>query len=130
MKHKYLLDAGVIEKDMPWNWNPEDGRQPFWEKQREEYGFDERETWSLDYTFRLWFYERLKMYNEINGIDTSYHKIEYKGKEYTQQECMDFILNAFEKTFKINGWEFKKEIVEEVQTAYDLIAKIMHLLWW
>jgi hypothetical protein len=128
--HKYLTNAKVKESEMPWNWRPDDKRQEKWKKEREEYGFDERETWSLDYTFRLWFYERLKMYNDINKIDTNYHNFEYKKETYTLQQCIDFILSTFEETFKDDMWDFKKEIKDKVFKAYALISLIMPWLWW
>ena len=58
--HKYLTDIGITEDEVPWEWNLNDKRQEQWKKEREEYGFDERETWNLDYMFDLWFYEHLK----------------------------------------------------------------------
>lgn len=130
MQHKYLIDTGIKENDLPWLWCPGDARQEQWRKQQAKYGFDERETWSLNYAFRLWFYERLKMYNEINCIDTSFYKFEYDGVEYTQQECMDFILAAFEKTFKDDNWDLDNDTCAEVYKAYQLVAKILPALWW
>jgi hypothetical protein len=47
------LDAGISEDNLPWNWNPDDDRQKVWKEERKIYGFDERDTWSLDYTITL-----------------------------------------------------------------------------
>lgn len=127
--YKYLEEL-VDPKDLPQNWNPDDKRQKAWKRQREECGFDERETWSLDYTFRLWFYQRLKMYNEINCIDSNHHKFKFKEEEYTLQECIDYILEAFELSFKNDDWNYKKEMSEKVYNAYKIIGIIMPYLWW
>lgn len=129
LKIKYL--EGLVKlKDTPWGWNPDDQRQEKWKQQREEYGFDERETWSLDYTFRLWFYQRLKMYNEVNIVATEKVKINFKDKEYTLQECIDYILEMFELTFKDDNWDYHKERFENVYDAYRMIGEIMPYLWW
>lgn len=130
MISKYLTDLGIKEDDTPWGWNSNDKRQEEWSKERETYGFDERETWSLDYTFQLWFYPRLKMYDEINIVDTSYHKFEHNGETYTFQECIDYILKAFEESFKDDMWRFNKELSQKVYTAYELVGKILPALWW
>ena len=64
MLGKYLKDLGILEDNTPQGWNKDDSRQERWCKEREIYGFDEKETWSMDFTFKLWLYERLSMYNE------------------------------------------------------------------
>lgn len=134
MEHKYLTDIGIKEDDMPWNWNPDDIRQKEWVKEREKYGFDERETWDLDYSFHLWFYERLMMYNEINCIDTSYHKFKYKNEELTLQECIDFILETLKNKLlrDIIDWDKKTsdKIYKQEEKMYQLIIKILPCLWW
>lgn len=48
---KYLDDIGVTQR--PDTWNEDDVRQEQWVKEREEYGFDERETWALNFSFYL-----------------------------------------------------------------------------
>ena len=66
MLGKYLKDLGILEDNTPQGWNKDDSRQERWIKEREIYGFDEKETWSMDFTFKLWLYERLSMYNEMD----------------------------------------------------------------
>lgn len=130
MISKYLSDLGVKEKDLPWNWNEDDSRQEKWVSKREEYGFDERDTWSLDYTLTLLIYPRLKMYNEINCINTSNYKFKYKENEYTQQDCMDKILEGFE--IYLGKDEFKRtdEDNQKIEDARMLLAIISPVLWW
>ena len=86
--------------DRPDTWNPNDKRQKEWKKQRKKYGFDERETWSLDFSFHLWLYERLKMYKKIAPIDMTYHKFMFKDKEYNQGEMIDMMLDRLEYSFR------------------------------
>jgi hypothetical protein len=130
MISKYLSDLGVKEKDLPWNWNPGDGRHEFWSKQREEFGFDERDTWSLDYTLILLIYPRLKMYNEVNGINTSYHQFEYKNNTYTQQECIDKIIEGFEIYLSKSEYKRTEEDWTKIEDARMLLAIISPALWW
>jgi hypothetical protein len=70
MISKYLSDIGIKEKDLPWYWNPGDHREGQWLETIEEHGFDERDTWNLNYTLALLIYPRLKMYDEVNCINT------------------------------------------------------------
>lgn len=97
MQRKYLDDLGITER--PDTWSPDDNRQNQWKKQRKIYGFDERETWSLDTTFYLWLYERLKMYLEYSTVDLDFHKFEYKGKTYTQKQMIDMMIERLEEYF-------------------------------
>ena len=69
MLGKYLKDLGIKEDNTPQGWNKDDSRQERWIKEREIYGFDEKEIWSMDFTFKLWLYERLSMYNEVKTIE-------------------------------------------------------------
>lgn len=63
MARKYLNNlknyTSLTEKD--WG---EDPRIEQWEKEKKEFGFDSRETWSLDTTMIELLYERLHMYLE------------------------------------------------------------------
>lgn len=133
MISKYLSDIGIKEEDLPWHWNPNDDRQEFWKEMREEHGFDERDTWSLDYTIALLIYPRLKMYNECNCINTSFHKFEFEGQEYTQQECMDKILEGLEiyLTKKHYGKnKYTEEDYKKIQDSMSLLGVIWWSLWW
>ena len=69
---KYLQKLGINIKNTPWGWcedKKHNQRKKEWKKQRKIYGFDSRETWSLNYTIAILVYERLSMYNEVNIID-------------------------------------------------------------
>jgi hypothetical protein len=130
MNHKYLNDIGVKNEDMPWNWNPEDKRQEFWKQQREEYGFDERETWSLDSTFEFWLYERLKMYNDINIVNTSYHKYKFKNEQITFQDCIDRMLEGLEISLTVDEFYRTEEQNKKVEDVVHIFALCFRSLWW
>ena len=128
MNRKYLDDIGMIER--PDLWNKEDTRQERWTKEREEYGFDERETWDLEISFRLWLYERLKMYLDRNCVNLEYHKFEFKGKEYTQQQMIDMMLERLEFSFKedYNDYDPKQyAYVNEIEEIWTIVVGAM---WW
>lgn len=135
MKHKYLEDIGIKLENTPYGWNPNDERQEDWKEERQVYGFDERETWSLDTTFFYWLYERLMKYNETGGrfIDTSYHKFNLNGKEMTQQQCMDRMTELCKKYFKLDeAKDFKEEnkILDEVEEIFDILKACIWSLNW
>lgn len=129
MNRKYLDDIGMSNRcDL---WSPEDRRQKQWAKEREEYGFDERETWSMEHTFYCWLYERLKMYLDVNCVNLTFHKFEYDGEELTQEECINRMIYGCEIYFKQeNDWD----ISEADQKAIDDVAKIWAIvlpaMWW
>lgn len=145
MGRKYLDDIG---EDYSWVWKPEGSeRDKTFEKEREIYGFDNRETWCLDAVFYMWLYERLKMYVEIGGqvVDLNFHKFDFKGKEYTQLELINMMIERLEYYFnedtrdsKID--EYRKQgmgIVEADNKAYEPIkeigeiwALVLPAMWW
>ena len=129
MARKYLDDLGVT-KDC-YMFSTDDPRQPRFDKQKEEYGFDERETWALDLAFYYWLYERLKMYLDVNIADLTFHKFEYEGETLTQEECINRMLKGCEIYFKDGE---KWTLSEENQKAIDDVAKIWAIvlpaMWW
>lgn len=89
MAHKYYDDLG-LEKDAICLFNTDvkeketvngkkkaSKRQKKWNKMRKKYGFDSRETWSLDFTMNTWLHSHLKMFLDeaSDTIDLSYHKV-------------------------------------------------------
>ena len=122
MNRKYLDEIRFI--DRPDLWNPNDQRQEAWELQRNKYGFDEREIWSMDLTFLCWLYERLMFYRQHAAFDFNYHQIEYKGKIYTQGELIDEMIRRLENYFKHSA-----EYDEDVDEVAFMWAGIMPLMW-
>jgi hypothetical protein len=122
MNRKYLDEIGFT--DRPDLWNPNDQRQEAWELQRNKYGFDEREIWSVDLTFLCWLYERLMFYRQHAAFDFNYHQIEYKGKIYTQGELIDEMIRRLE-----NYFQHSAEYDEDVDEVAFMWAGIMPLMW-
>ena len=132
MLSKYLKNLDLTEKDTPQYWEPNDKRQEQWKKEREEYGFDSRETWSLDYTFKLWLYERLSMYNEVapKVIDTSFHKYEFKGEQITFQDCINKMLEGLKIDLTIEDYDRTEEQKQKAFDVIQIFALCFNSLWW
>lgn len=129
MSRKYLDDIGVTER--PDTWCIDDPRQERWKEQREIYGFDDRETWSLDFAFYCWLYERLKMYLEVNFVDLTFHKFEYEGEELTQEECINCMLKGCELYFKHeDSWNISEEDWKIIGDVTKIWAIVWPAMWW
>ena len=131
MGRKYLDDIG---EDYSWVWKPEGSeRDELFEKEREIYGFDSRETWSLDYVFYMWLYERLKMYIEYAGeiVNLNFHKFVYKEKEYTQLELINMMIERLESYFKKEDlFVSSEEEYESIKEIGEIWALVLPAMWW
>lgn len=130
MNRKYLDDIGMVDRlDTGMD---DDLRQERWQKQREIYGFDDRETWSLDCSFYCWLYERLKMYLEVATIiDLTHHKFEYEGETLTQEECIHRMLKGCEIYFKQeDSWNVSKEDWKMINDVAYIWALVLPTMWW
>ena len=126
---KYLTDNGIV--DTPDKWGSEgDKRKPKWAKERLTYGFDERETWGMETTFYAWLYERLKMFVEVSNIQLDYHKFEFKGETYTQEQLINMMLERIEFYFKDNFNDCDKKQAEYVDEIVQIWAIVLPSMWW
>ena len=131
---KYLDELGLDIAEYGTNFVPDDDeRAERWAKEREEYGFDSRETWCLDKFFVEWFYTRLMMYKEKASevVDLTFHKFEWEEKEITQIEAIDYIIEEC-KFFLLSQDDFEKEneAYERMQKAIVLWSMIFGAMWW
>ena len=144
-RYKYLDDLGVERRNQYQNWfitTNRDPRQSVWKEQRKDYGIDERETWNFNDELLDYIYIHLKMLNEVNCVDYTFHKVEIEGKTKTVQDCMDEILNWFETTYYpdkgdnlFNGdVETYNKNVKEFNDSYfrilHMFIDILPYLWW
>lgn len=131
-KFKYLDDLGIRVEDYGTNFIS-DGRNDFWSEQRDIYGFDERETWSLKDTFIEWIYTRVKMYKEFasNMINLEYHHFIFKGESYTQLQMIDMILEKCEAILKSEYIERDNdENIENQRDICDMWKEVLPAMWW
>ena len=136
---KYFDELGV--KDYFRNFYEYDDRVEKWRKEREEYGFDSRETWSLDSTLIEWIYSRFRRYKEVCDVN-----LEWRGPEdckcfhfkendeekiLTQGEAIDLILKRCEKYIKDEFVDQEDEYSELFNDNFwMLFGKLLPAMWW
>jgi hypothetical protein len=131
MARKYIDDLGIKRKDTPQGWGHGDARQAQWREERKVYGFDERETWSLDLTFKLWLYERLMMYKEVNNVATSMVGLVYKGENITLQGAIDRMLEGIKLDLTVDEYSKERETVQDkIDDVLPLFLLSLRDLWW
>lgn len=129
MRRKYLEDINIVEEP-PTLWCLNDERQKTqWEKEREEYGFDEREIWDLHYTFYCWLYERLKMYIERACVDLEDDTFKYKGETLTQKQCIDKMLEGLELALTKQEDNLTMEELCKIDDIPHIWALILSYMW-
>ncbi len=93
--------------------------------QRKTRGWDDSETWNLDFEFAKWIYPRIKRFKEINNG----HPEELTEEEWnsTIQEMVDGfeIMSDEERYF----W-YSKEDGKKIKKAMRLWYKWHCYLWW
>jgi hypothetical protein len=131
MARKYLNEIGLPDYLIA-GWLSEDERWPKWNAEINEYGFASFETWSLDFQFYGWLYERLKMYLEVNCVDLTFHKFEYDGEEYTQEELINKMIYGCELVFtqEVSHKKLTEEEEKAVEDVRWIWATVMPAMWW
>ena len=144
MKRKYLDDIGCTSRFDTWDLGPDrERREKEFKEQRDIYGFDERETWNLNETFLEFLYERLMMYIEIGGgmVNLNFHKFKFRGKEYTQLELLNIMLDDLkhlittdeDEYFGVNTKKYKqilREIPYRRNRVMDIWKLVFPAMWW
>lgn len=132
-RNKYLDELNIPQKKYGTNFvSNHDKRNAVWKVERKEYGFDNRETWNLNHTFVEWLYSHLIMYNEVNIIDTTYYKFTWEGKEITQQEAIDLLINAAKDYLLADNDDLKESDEKFLQfcNLMPLWGMILPYMWW
>lgn len=129
MARKYLNDLGVDDTTM--NLGPKDKRWRRWNQQKRIYGFPDYETYQMDYTFYCWLYEHLMMYLEVAKIiDLDVYKFAHDGKEYTQREMIDAMIDGCEIAIT-EAWEdMTEEERKKVTDVPFLWAEVIPVMNW
>lgn len=135
MGHKYLSDLKDL-KGLPWGVSSEigdknDKRKDKWKQQKRKYGFDERETWSLNYTFYCWLYEHLKMYLDMADpvVDLNYYKFTYKGETKTQKEWIVRMIEYCE-LYLTEPDTTDKEKCKKAKDVVNIWNMLLPCMWW
>lgn len=99
----------------------DDVRHILYEEQRAERGFDDTETWSLDFVLLRFLVPRLErlieIRNEVFDLDDK-HKAE-----------MDEMLLGF-KLYLDEGAAQQEEPIKNARKSFKLLAKNFRRLWW
>lgn len=129
MKRKYLDDIGVTDR---WDtWVQENGLpSPRQLEEQAVYGFDNRETYALDYAFYLWLYERLMMYKEVAAVNLEFHKFEYDGQTFTQLQLIDRMLDDLRFIFREDYNDFDPEQYKRQEEIAQIWALVLPTMWW
>ncbi|MEI6296247.1 MAG: hypothetical protein WCO84_01195 [bacterium] len=124
-----MKDIKNKNEKIHYYWNKGDSRNPQWAKERKRYGFDERETWSLDHTFFIWLYERLQMYVECANYDMTQHVITIGDKTENLQTWISILLNDLRKTLndEVDADFFDKSFEQNI---VNIFKEIILYLWW
>ena len=135
MNRHYIDELGIKFEETPQGWNQNDSRQEYWKKEREKYGFDERDTWYLHYTIDLLLYERLCNFKEnAKGcIDLTFHKFKYKDEILTQEECIDRMIEGLKLELTLDEFDEKrkcKKVQKLIDDVYPIYAICKYSLWW
>ena len=126
MAHKYL--ENILPKGKsPYDFECDDEiRNQKWEKEREQYGFDERETWNLDFTFFCWLYERLKKYKEVSPVDLSCKIVKVNNEEKTLEEWINLMISNSKDLILANI--YSEENVKLAEFTIEIFKKTIFYL--
>ena len=126
MSHKYfenILPKGKTPYDFEFD---DEIRNQKWEKEREECGFDERETWNLDFTFFCWLYERLKKYKEVSPVDLTCKIIKVNNEEKNLEEWVNLMISNSKDLILANI--YSEENVKLAEFTIEIFKKTIFYL--
>ena len=128
MNHKYLNDI-LPKGKSPYDFEFDDEiRNQKWESERLEYGFDERETWNLDFTFFCWLYETLMKYKEISPVDLSCKIVKVNNEEKKLGEWIDIMINNSEALILLDM--YSEENIKLAEFTIEIFKQTIFYLWW
>lgn len=126
MTHKYLDDI-LPKGKSPYDFYYDDEvRSQKWESERQEFSFDEREMWLLDFTFFCWLYERLKKYKEVNHTDLIHKIIKINDKEKSLEEWVNLMISNSKDLILANI--YSEENVKLAEFTIEIFKKTIFYL--
>ena len=126
MNHKYLNDI-LPKGKTPYDFYYYDEiRNQKWESERQEFSFDEREMWLLDFTFFCWLYERLKKYKEVNHTDLTSKIIKVNNEEKNLEEWVNLMISNSKDLILANI--YSEENVKLAEFTIEIFKKTIFYL--
>ena len=128
MSHKYLeniLPKGKTPYDFYYD---DEVRNQKWEKEREQFSFDEREMWLLDFTFFCWLYEYLRKYREVSPVDLNCKIVKVNDEEKTLDEWLDIMINNAEALILLDM--YSEENIKLAEFTIEIFKQTIFYLWW
>ena len=104
--------------------------------QRRIRGWSDDETWNLDYEFIKWVNSRFKKYKEKASkiVDLEFHRFEYEGKEYTQLQLIDRVIELTDEILTDEYWNLIYTDAERLEKnkdeVFDIFKLIYGVMWW
>ena len=126
MSHKYLeniLPKGKTPYDFYYY---DEIRNQKWESERQEFSFDEREMWLLDFTFFCWLYERLKKYKEVNHTDLTSKIIKVNNEEKNLEEWVNLMISNSKDLILANI--YSEENIKLAEFTIEIFKKTIFYL--
>ena len=136
MKHKYLSELqGDGNSYYPY-------KEPDYPIEDEEFGFDVRETFSLDGFMITWLYERLRFFQDeaSKRIDLGFHKFKIHDEELTQAECIERMVNyckIYLEEFEPEDYPDGETLIEMEEMQHTAVKELFYILgevfpamWW
>lgn len=149
-KSKYNKNLASVKKDGGQICYPhtkekekDKDKQRKYNKQRKKYGFDERETWALEYTSLMWLYEHLQMYIDIGGKIVDFEsplpdslKEEFSKYDLTVNTQLDVIKEILSEIEKYDHNHYacdsdkEEKAYKHGRRALMFYAIILPMMWW
>lgn len=136
MGRKFLKELGV--KPIEEVTEQDDPRRVKWGREREEYGFDSRQTWVLDTTMIELLYERILLFEELSILDRSEKVVEVDGVEILFPDVVKEIVTLCEKILTTDCeesysleeiWQDSERVNKELDECYGKITADKKRLW-
>lgn len=112
-----------------------DERRYKWYRQRKKWGFDDRETWSLDFTIAKFVLPRLKRFRELTygcpcGLCPGEYNSDVKTGMKKWHKILDDMIYAMEIMADEERWWKPETDRKKVQRGCELFGKWFGNLWW
>lgn len=136
MARKILDELGAQGAQGTWNMVEDtDERHSAWALERDVYGFDSRDTWSLDSTMMELLYERLVMFKKrsYDMVDLSSSFVKIDGEVRSVDNVLDELIEL-SRTVIVNGNSSdsmdEAEVHAVAKKVWSIWTQAFQRFWW